>query len=145
MTWQNRAMTEHSSISDWFCHQVILDDAGPTTGLGLHMNETFFFLRAKEKIRKRVTATLSSMGERRVTGINKIQMGEWGKKTAKVNLGDSWGEGKRRKPKMEYQPCYQMSLTHKCPLSLDANIKTWGLSERVASNLFLMMWIKLIT
>lgn len=74
MTWQNRAMTEHSNISDWFCHQVILDDAGPTTCLRLHMNETFFFLRAKEKIRKRVTATLSSMGERRVTGINKIQI-----------------------------------------------------------------------
>lgn len=67
-------MTEHSNISDWFCHQVILDDAGPTTCLRLHMNETFFFLWAKEKIRKRVTATLSSMGERRVTGINKIQI-----------------------------------------------------------------------
>lgn len=74
MTWQNRAMTEHSNISDWFCHQVILDDAGPTTCLRLHMNETFFFLWVKEKIRKRVTATLSSMGERRVTGINKIQI-----------------------------------------------------------------------
>lgn len=83
MTWQNRAMTEHSSISDWFCHQVILGDAGPTTGLGLHMNETFFFLRAKEKIRKRVTATLSSMGERRVTGINKIQMGDEEKRQQK--------------------------------------------------------------
>lgn len=70
-----------------------MDDAGPTTCLRLHRNETFFFLWAKEKIRKRVTATLSSMGERRVTGINKIQiqMGDEEKRQQKYiqNLGDS--------------------------------------------------------
>lgn len=41
MIWQNHAKIEHSNISDWFCHQVTLGDAGLTTCLRLHMIETF--------------------------------------------------------------------------------------------------------
>lgn len=56
-----------------------------------------------------------------------------GKKDSKsqYKFGRELRREKRRESKVGHQPCSQISLKYMRPSSMDANIKTLGLNERV--------------
>lgn len=92
MTWQNHAKMGHRNIPSGSVTRSHLVALGQITCFRSHMNDTLLdpSLLGQVHFRKKVIPKMSSMGERRVTGINKQtnkkeQMGNEGKKTEKAN------------------------------------------------------------